>query len=92
MANSLFDKYYAMSVAEIFYERMEKKGKSLEDVAKNTNVKYNTLFRYMNGSRQIPIDLFKDICTYLDLDFADTFRKVNKAAVNKTIHDMGDNA
>ncbi len=87
MANTLFDKYYAESVANVFNEKMTEQGKSLDDIAKLTETKYNTLFRYMNGSRQIPIDLFKNICTVLNMDFAETFRKVNQCAVEKTLND-----
>ena len=59
--------------------------KTLDDVAAATHVKYNTLFRYMNGTRQMPIDLFEKICIYLNLDFVDTFQLVNTIATETTV-------
>lgn len=85
MANTLFDKNYADAVSRVFSSRLEEKGSTLEKMAIATGVKYNTLFRYMNGSRQMPIDLFMSICRYLDLDFAETFRLVNQIAVEATV-------
>lgn len=85
MANSLYDKNYAKAVSNVFYEKMLAEGRSLENVADATKTKYNTLFRYMNGSRQIPLDLFKQICEYLNLDFVDTFQLVNQIATETTI-------
>ena len=88
MANSLFDKHYAKALADVFNEKMYEDRLSLDDVATLTGTKYNTLFRYMSGSRQMPIDLFKKICEVLNLDFAQTFRKVNQIAVNETINEV----
>ena len=87
MANNLYDKNYARAVSDVFLERMKTEGKTLEDVSKATNTKYNTLFRYLNGSRQIPIDLFEQICNYLNLDFVETFKLVNKIAIDQTINE-----
>ena len=85
MANTLFDKNYATAISNLFFEALEAKESTLEKMAIATGVKYNTLFRYMNGSRQMPIDLFQKICEYLELDFADTFRLVNQIAVEATV-------
>lgn len=87
MANNLYDNNYARAVSDVFLERMKTEGKTLEDVSKATNTKYNTLFRYLNGSRQIPIDLFEQICNYLNLDFVETFKLVNKIAIDQTINE-----
>ncbi len=87
MANNLYDKNYAKAVSDVFLERMKTEGKTLDDVSSATNTKYNTLFRYLNGSRQIPIDLFEQICDYLNLDFVETFKLVNKIATDQTINE-----
>lgn len=87
MANTLFDKNYATALSNIFFDKLEEKGSTLEKLAIATGVKYNTLFRYMKGSRQMPIDLFQKICEYLDLNFADTFRLVNQIAVEATVNE-----
>lgn len=87
MATDLYDKNYARAVSDIFTEKMAIEHKSLEDVANATGVKYNTLYRYLNGTRQIPIDLFGKICHYLNLDFIDTFQLVNKIAVDTTVRE-----
>lgn len=85
--NNLYDKNYAKAVSDIFLEQMAEENVTLDDVAVATNTKYNTLFRYLNGSRQIPIDLFEKICMYLDMDFVKTFELVNKVATKKTINE-----
>ena len=85
MATNLYDKNYARAVSDIFNEKMKLENRTLDDVSKATKTKYNTLFRYFNGTRQIPIDLFQQICDYLNLDFAETFKLVNKIAVDTTI-------
>ena len=87
MANNLYDKNYAKAVSDVFLERMKTEGKTLDDVSSATNTKYNTLFRYLNGSRQIPIDLFEQICDYLNLNFVETFKLVNKIATDQTINE-----
>lgn len=87
MANSLYDRNYARAVSDVFMEKMEIENKTLENVAVATGTKYNTLFRYLNGTRQIPIDLFEKICVYLNLDFVDTFQLVNKIATETTIQE-----
>lgn len=87
MANNIYDKNYAKAVSDVFLEKMKTENKTLEDVSKATNTKYNTLFRYLNGSRQIPIDLFQHICDYLNLDFVETFKLVNQIATNQTINE-----
>ena len=87
MANKLFDKNYALAVSKTFTERMQKQHKSIENVANAVGVKYHTLFRYLDGSRQMPIDLFQKLCVYLDLDFAKTFQLVNQIATDTTVNE-----
>ena len=88
MANTIFDDCYAQAVKDVFEQKMKDENVSIETIAKKTNTKYNTLYRYLDGSRQIPIDLFKDICVCLNMNFEETFRLVNEYAVNKTLFVM----
>ena len=90
MATSLYDKNYGRAVADVFYEKMKTEDRTLEDVASAIHVKYHTLYRYLNGSRQIPIDVFQKMCKYLNLDFVETFILVNKIATETTIKEYGE--
>lgn len=87
MANRLYDKNYAKAVSYVFTEKMTEKNVSIENIAIATGVKYNTMFRYLNGSRHIPIDLFQKLCDCLDLDFVEIFRLVNEIATKTTLEE-----
>lgn len=85
MAISLFDENYAKALSDYFLDAMYQKRYSKEELADRLGIKYNTLYRYLNCSRQMPIDIFNDICAILDLDFVESFKKVNQIAVDRTI-------
>jgi len=87
MTNNLFDRNFASATSYIFSEQMELKGKNLEDVAEGTSTKYNTLYRYFNGTRMFPLKLFIDVCKYLEMDFEETYRRVHKTSLEKTINE-----
>lgn len=62
----------------IFRQRRQEKHMTMSQVAEKVNVAESTISRYENGSRDMPIKLFFDICDVLDLrpnDIQEMLRK-----------------
>lgn len=85
MAIDLFDKNYATALSNFLLDNMFLQRVSKEKMAEKVGIKYNTLCRYLSASRQMPIELFVEMCKVLHLDFEESFRKVNAIAVEATM-------
>lgn len=85
MAMDIFDKNYAIALSNFLLDNMFLQRVSKETMAEKVGVKYNTLCRYLSASRQMPIDLFAEMCKVLNLDFEDSFRKINEIAIRATM-------
>ena len=88
MKKYLYDRMYAEAVSELFMGKIKENEMRLESVAKSIGIKYNTLFRYLDGSRQIPLDIFQKLCQHLGLDFVETFQLTNQIATEKTLKEF----
>lgn len=74
---------FAKAIAEELRAQKARTGKTNEELADAVGVSAVTVLRYLRGQRQIPIDVFGDLCKALDVSAADiTATAFNKAQAN----------
>ena len=74
---------FAKAIAEELRAQKARTGKTNEELADAVGVSAVTVLRYLRGQRQIPIDVFGDLCKALDVSAADiTATAFNKAQGN----------
>ncbi|WP_353336162.1 helix-turn-helix domain-containing protein [Bifidobacterium psychraerophilum] len=62
---------FAQAIAEELRAQKARTGKTNEDIAEEIGVSAVTVLRYLRGQRQIPIDVFGDLCQALGVNAAD---------------------
>lgn len=71
---------FAKAIAAELRAQKARTGKTNEELADAVGVSAVTVLRYLRGQRQIPIDVFGDLCKALDVSAADiTATAFNKA-------------
>lgn len=74
---------FAKAIAEELRAQKARTGKTNEELADAVGVSAVTVLRYLRGQRQIPIDVFGDLCKALYVSAADiTATAFNKAQGN----------
>ena len=75
---------FAKAIAEELRAQKARTGKTNEELADAVGVSAVTVLRYLRGQRQIPIDVFGDLCKALDVSTAD----ITATAFNKAQGDL----
>ncbi|MCI1831510.1 MAG: helix-turn-helix domain-containing protein [Bifidobacterium sp.] len=77
---------FAKAIAEELRAQKARTGKTNDELAEAVGVSAVTILRYLRGQRQIPIDVFGDLCKALEISAADiTATAFAKAQKNNTI-------
>ena len=65
---------FAEAIAEELRAQKARMGKTNDDIAEEVGLSPVTVLRYLKGQRQIPIDVFGDLCKALGANAADMTR------------------
>ena len=65
---------FAEAIAEELRAQKARMGKTNDDIADEVGLSPVTVLRYLKGQRQIPIDVFGDLCKALGANAADMTR------------------
>ena len=82
MKDDPFDRAYMQAVGEFLSEKRKMSGRTLDDIAFVIDIKWNTLYKYERGDRQIPIEVLQKLCRFYNVDFLQTFRDINNRAID----------
>lgn len=81
MKDETFDAYYYKALSQIVTSLRIKNGRTFEDVSLLVDLKPMTFYKYENGSRKMPITVFKKLCLLYNVDMKDTMNKINELAI-----------
>jgi len=69
----LYDEVYYEVLSEKFKKLRLESGRTISDVACFLNISMPGYYKYENGTREMPMSVFVDICRFYNIDYIKTF-------------------
>lgn len=82
-----YDKVYNELFSEFFKDLRLNNHYSMKYVSDKLDINYNTYVCYEKGTRGCPMSVFKNICTFYNVDFLTTIKQLDDEATRRLLND-----
>lgn len=79
----VFDKYFNEVFSEYFTNLRKETRYTRTEVAKHLRINLNTFSCYEKGTRDVPISVMRDMCSFYGIDFYDTFKQICDESIRR---------